>query len=690
MTRSKADIHRDLMAEVMECWKDGMAAERENYRLAAEDMRFVDDDGPAAQWEANALTKRAGRPCYTFDRTSSSIDQVKGDQRQNSPGIIIRPTDAQSSRETATIFEGIIRDIESCSQAQIAYDNAFDCSIKGGVGYWAIMPYYPDDTSFDQRIRIDWIENPFTVLIDPGARDWLKRDAGWAIQSEQLTKESYEAKYPDMDVKSMDFVNQFDRDWYSTTHIRVGIYWKRIIKPKRLVLLSNGQVREYTDIQAIKDELAQAPGGAITIKAERVVNSSTLRWWKLSAAGILEGPIDYNWKYIPIVPVYGRTANLEGKRKYRGLVRKAKDAQRVFNYVSSTTVEAYALTPRAPIFATAAMIQGYETQYANANVQNHPYLLYNIDPKSPTVAPTRAPPPEISTAAVSIMMQAADNVRATTGYFQSSLGQPDNAEAGVAINARKTEGDVGSYEFTSNLAKSMQYSGEILLDMIPKVMDGARVVRIMGLDGKTDFVPINMTRAQAQQKIPQIPPNPQVHGGGDPTQVLNDLSAGQYDVTVAIGPAYTTLRERTEEALVNLAGLPNSPIMSVGADLIAKNLDSPVSRELERRLRIPLIQQGIVPPENEEEKAFIPKPTPPDPLTQALTDKTQAQAIEAHAKAEKASHEAMESAQSVMGHPVDMEKKIDEIIGQRLDNLLKARQLHMSGIPTLAKTNGAT
>lgn len=669
---TKAKVHDDLLGEVQKCFSSGMAVEKENYRLAAEDMRFVDDDGPAAQWDANALTKRAGRPCYTFDRTSSAVDQVKGDQRQNQPGVIVRPTDATSSKETAEVYEGMIRNIEASSQARIAYNHAFDCAVKGGVGYWRYLPKYCDDNSFDQEVRVEWIENPFTVLFAPGSRDWLRRDAPWCLISERMAKETYEATYPDSDVKSLDFTSQYDRDWYSKTDIRVAEYFKRVYTKKTIALLSDGRVVDYSDVKAIEAELANAPAGmnSITVKQTRVVNASQLRWWKLSAAGILEGPIDYDWKYIPVVPVWGRYANLEGKRKYRGLVRKAKDPQRVFNYAGSTMIEVLALTPKAPYMATPAMVKGLEEQWNNANVQNHPYMLYNVDPKAPTVKPTREPPPDVSPALVAILAQSADNIRATTGYFQASLGQPDNAQSGVAIDSRKTEGDVGTYDFTSNFALSLQYGGEIMIDMIPKVYDGARIVRIMGLDGKTDFAPINMTNDQAQQQLPGYQPK------GNSDAIVNALDKGKYDIAVSIGPAYTTLRERTEESLVNLAGLPNSPILSVAADLIAKNLDSPVSRELERRLRIPLIQQGLVQPESEEEKAYLPKPQPPDPLTQALTEKTQAQAIEAQAKADHANTLAHKEAQSLSTQELTVRKMVDEIIGQRLDNLLKAKELH--------------
>lgn len=675
---TNAQVEQDLISEVKECFKTGMAVEKENYRLAAEDMRFVDDDGPAAQWDPSALTKRAGRPCYTFDRTSSAVDQVKGDQRQNEPGIAVRPTNATSSRETAEVFEGMIRDIESKSQAQIAYNHAFDCAIKGGVGYWRYLPEYCDDNSFNQEVRILWVENPFTVVFDPGARDWLRRDAQWCLITERLSKETFEATYPDSDIKSLDFTTQYDRDWYSKTDIRIAEYFKRIPKKRTIALLSNGQVVEYSDIKKIEDELANPPPSSepITVKQTRVVKGSMIRWWKLSAAGILEGPIDYEWKYIPVVPVWGRTANLEGKRKYRGLVRKAKDPQRVFNYAASQMVEMLALTPKAPYMATPAMVKGLEDQWNNANVQNHPYMLYNVDPKSPLAKPQREPPPDISPALVAILAQSADNIHATTGYFQSSLGQPDNAQSGVAIDNRKTEGDVGSYDFTSNYGLSMQYGGEILLDMIPKVYDGARVIRTMGLDGKTEFAPVNMTGAQAAETLPDFQPS------GDPNAIIHALDQGQYDVAVSIGPAYTTLRERTEESLINLAGLPNSPIMSMAADLIAKNLDSPISRELERRLRIPLIQQGLVQPESKEEQAFLPQPQAPDPLTQALTDKMQAQAVEAHAKADKANTEAMHHAQTIQKEPLEIKKMIDEIVGQRLDNLLKAKQLH-TPLPTV-------
>lgn len=659
--QTKAEIERDLICEVIDNYSAGIAADNTNRDLAIEDIRFVDEEG--AQWDQATLTARGiGRPAYTFDRTSMAIDQVKGDQRLNTPQIKVRPVDNKSDRKKADVFEGLIRNIEVNSNAKAAYNTGFDFALKGGYGCWRVYPKDADD-SFDQELCIGGIDNPFTVVFDPSARDPLKRDAGWALISERISIASYEEQFPGRPTQSLD-TNRNDTDWCGGNEIRVGEYFKRVPKKKKtLALLSDGRVVDYDQIRIIEDELANPPEGSgiqpVRVVRKREHDGHIIRWWKISGAGILEGPIDYDWKYIPLVPIFGRVSNIEGKRKYRGLVRKAKDPQKAYNYSRTSMIEAVALVPRSPYIILPEQIAGYESMWNQANVKNLPYLFYKNVPNQQK--PTREPMPEVPAALIALAGQAADDIKAATGKFSASLGEEDNAELPGAIRQRNTEGDISSYEFLDNLAQSIKYTGEILVDMIPKVYDGARIVRILGIDGKEDFVEINQTMPNGQ--------------------LVNDLSQGRYDVAVDVGPAYTTQRMQAADNLMKLAGV-SEIVQQIAADLIAKNLDFPGADELERRLRIPLIQQGIIPADQltDEEKQMLPQgPPQPSPTEIALTQKLQAEAQRAGAQAQKAQLDVKSSAQT-MGldmrrDAIEIRKLMAEIVNEQLDALLKQKQL---------------
>jgi hypothetical protein len=660
---SNEEIERELIDEVQRNFADAEAADSENRRLAVEDVRFVDEEG--AQWDSATLAARGkDRPAYTFDRTSMAIDQVKGDQRQNSPRIKIRPIDNKSDRQKAEIFEGLIRNIEANSFAKAAYDNGFDFALKGGFGAWRVYPKYVDDT-FDQELCIGWIENPFTVHFDPSAKDQLKRDAGWALITERMNKKAFEKEHPKKPTSSLDG-GSHDKDWFTKDEIRIGEYFKRVPKKKTIALLDDGRVIDYGTIQAIEEELRSPPPASgitpIRVVRKREADSFVIRWWKISGAGILEGPIDYNWKYIPIVPVFGRCSNIEGKRKYRGLVRKAKDPQKSYNHSRTAMIEAIAQVPRSPFLITPAQIKGFEAMWNLVNAKNLPYLFYNTDSTAPNGGkPMREPMPEVPQALVSLALQAADDIKASTGKFGPSLGEPQANELPGAIRQRNTEGDVASFEFIDNLASSMQYTGQILVDMIPTVYDSERIVRILGIDGKEDFVEIN-------KRMPN-------------GELLNDLSQGRYDVTVDVGPAYTTQRQEAADNLMRLAGT-SELVQEAAPDLIASFLDFYGADRLEKRLRYIMLQRGLIPPSEltDDDQKNMPQSTPqPSPSEMALVQRLTAQAARDSAEAQKTQ---IETAQLAQGTQLDAQKKVIELrklmaetMSVMLDNLLKQGEI---------------
>lgn len=655
---TNAKLEQDLLSEVTDFYSRNSSIDSDNRALAIEDIRFVDEEG--AQWDPKTLKDRGSRPAYTFDRTSIAIEQVKGDQRLTSPQIKVLPVDSKTDRKLANIYEGLIRGIERNSAAKSAYDTAFDFALKGGFGVWRIYPKYVDD-SFDQEICIARVENPFTVTFDESAKDILKRDGNGCIISERVSSDHFESLYPDLDLQSLD-LSRYDRDWITSDEIRIAEYYKRVRTKKTLALLSDGRVVDYDSIRMIEDELANpAPETGlqpVTVVRKRQSDSTIIRWWKLYGGGVLEGPIDYNWKYIPVVPVYGRMSNIEGKRKYRGLVRKAKDPQKAYNSAQTAAMEAVFSVPKAPYLLTPTQIQGFEAQWRMANVTNPLVLYYNADQKLPNGGkPTREPMPEIPTALLALSASAADNIKSATGKFSASLGEEDNASLPGAIRQRNTEGDISSYEFMDNLAESKRFTGEILVNMIPTVYDGERIVRILGIDDKEDFVTIN-------QRLP------------DGT-LLNDMSQGRFDVAVDVGPAYTTQRQQSADNLLKLAQA-SPTVQQIASDLIAKVMDFEGADELERRLRIPLIQQGVIPVDQltDEEKQMLPQgPPPPDPTQVALLQKLSADAQRSQAQAQKAVVDTQIAIADAQLKPAQLQKLIADTIGQQLENMMKAGEL---------------
>jgi hypothetical protein len=414
----------------------------------------------------------------------------------------------------------------------------------------------------------------------------------------------------------------------------------------------------------------QAAGAAVpTVKRDRTVVSWNVEWWKVDGMHVLEGPIKYDWRLIPMVRMPGRYIIIEGKKKTQSLIRHAKDSQRTYNLHRSTMIESSALTPRAPYMATPKMIKKYEDMWATANTTNRPYLLYDVDEDAAKAGipgkPTREPPPDVPQALVALAQQDLADLQAATGYFDASLGSAANDSdrtSGNALVARQRRGVLGSFEFLNNFSGALEATYKHILGISRTVYDTDRVVRTVGPDAVEDFVRVN---------------------GGDDTDVMHKLTEGSYDCTCTVGPGYATARQDTLQTLLE-ATQKVPGIGQMGGDIIASSIDTPQSSELARRMRIPLIQQGIVQPTEEEQKQ-LPKPQGPDPMQQAALALTTAQAQKTAADAQIATSKA--SAGDVIIH-----ERIIEAAGKHLANMLAAQKLglnHAEAVVDLAERQAA-
>lgn len=549
--------------------------EEENRELALDDIEFA---LLGEQWDAETRRNRekAGKPVITINKFPAYIRQVVNDARQNKPSIRVRPVDDNADPQTAEVINGLLRNIEVISKADIAYDTAIQQTASGGFGYIRINIDYAFDDSFDREIKLDRISDQFTVYGDPDSVSADGSDWNCCFVTDRISKTEFKKRYPENDCESWDTDNDDGYDWENEDGVWIAEYWKREQVPKQICLLSDGSVMDHA---AYEDQAEILTSFGIQKLESRKTISHKVTQYIVSGKEILETN-DWAGKYIPIIPVYGEEVIVEGKRYFKSLVRDSKDAQRVFNYWRTTTTELVALSPRAPWIVEEGSVDLEPEKWATANTENHAYLQY----KRGSTPPIRQPFAGVPAGALQEAMNASNDLEATMGMFGASIGQEDNAVSGKAIIARQRESDTGTFHFIDNLSRSLRRAGEIILDLIPHVYTPGRIIRVLGEDGKES---INVQIAQEGQHQPgQMPANGQIQG----LKGIYDLTVGKYDVVVEVGPGFTTKRQEAANQMIEFSRV-NPQASALISDLIAKNLDWPGAQEISERFKAMLPPQ---------------------------------------------------------------------------------------------------
>jgi hypothetical protein len=487
---------------------------------------------------------------------------VVNDGRQNKPAIRISPVDHGIDKDTADVMQGLVRHIEYSSDADVAYQNAFEYAVTCGFGAFRILTEYCDDQSFDQQIRIEPVADPLCAYFDPLAKRPDRSDARYAFIVERMSRDEFKRRWPNAAASSSYFEGEHGEaaGWISDSSVQVAEYWYVEPKKRKLLLLATGEI-------VFEDELG-APQEGVPVEREREAVTHVVKCAKINGIEVLEED-EWPGRYIPIVPVFGRELWVENKRKLFSLIRFARDPQQLYNYYKTAQAEAVMLAPKAPFIGVEGQFEGHENKWQTANLVNYAYLEYR--PVSLNGQP--APPPQRNAyeppiQALSVgAMQSADDIKATTAIFDASLGARSNETSGVAILQRQREGDTANFHFIDNLARAQKHVGRILLDLIPKIYDTDRWVRILGDDQKQRVVRVNASYRDEEGR-----------------QREYNLSAGKYDVTVSTGPSYATKRQ---EAFAMLTEFARSwpQLFQIAGDIVFRNSDIPGADELADRIR---------------------------------------------------------------------------------------------------------
>ena len=577
--KRNSEEQNEIVKEALERFETASDGWSDIYEQSVADVSFIDDD--EGQWEDSVRESRHNRPCLTFDKLSASVDRVVGGQMAQMPSVKVRAAE-EGDEDIAEVYQGLIRQIDQ--RGIQAFKTAFKFAVKSGWGCLLVDHDYIDDVSLDQDIILREIKNPFSVLLDPIIQAQHVQEARFGFMFEDMERKEFERLDPEAESYpgESDFTTTGNMDsWVSEDFVRVADYFRIVNEERTLVQLSDGRVLDLEEVQPVRDELNLQ---GITLGKTRKVQKRKLERFKISGMEILE-EVECVGRLIPLVPMFGKTSNINGKYITRGIVRKAKDAQRLYNYSRSVAVEVTALTPKQPYFVTPAMIKGHESKWKNMMVSNDPVLQFNFDQGQ---KPYRESPAQGSPGLLQDAQFAAEDIKATTGIFDANIGQQGQETSGIAIGRRQFQGEMSNFEYQDQLIDSMELAGRIMIDMIPAVYDTERTIRIIGEDEREETVQVNKTLMDAQT--------------GTFVKTM-DLNVGNYDIKIASGPSFTTRKQETAEQLSSM--IAQNPAMSqLVGDILFQNLDLVGGDEAIKRLRSAGVKAGIIEPNQEEAVAL--------------------------------------------------------------------------------------
>lgn len=651
---------QSLLLEAQRRLKIAIEEDKYNRDMAMADLEFVGLEG--AQWPEAIRAMREGedRPCLTVNKLPTYVDQIVGDQRMNRPAIKAYPVDSQADPKTATIIGGWIKHVYSFSKADNAIDHGFEHAGICGYGACRVITRYVSDNSFEQEALIQKIDNALAVYWGKHS-EYDCSDAMYCFIISDIPREEYKAGYGFEPMPFNVTDARYVEGWSTKDTVRVAEYFVKEPKKWMLYQLNDGR---------IVSELGE--GDRELVERKREVVSYDVKWYLISGDRVLKQSTWLGKKYIPVIPIWGKEINVGGKRVIRGLIRNAKDSQRMYNYWNSIDTEMIALQPKVPYFVTPKQIEGHEGQWTQAHKKSFPYLLVNPDPKAPGW-PKRESPPQASSAFISKLNQTDQEIRDTIGLQKASLGMQSNERSGAAIRERKQEGDVGVFAFIDNLSRSLQHLGRVLLDIAPALLDGPRIIRLGLESGDFEFAEINQDTGETDAYGAPI--------------IANNLSVGTYDISIAVGPSFTTQRSEARQSMGEfIQYVPDAAPYII--DLYARAMDWPESEKVAERLEL------LLPPEVRAEMAaekaegegasatppegapLPPEPTEPSPEEMMAQQMAEMQAEEERLKLEITRMRFEQEKVKLAKQLLELDKlsaEVQETVGSSADEIIQGR-----------------
>lgn len=653
----------DDLKHAKDLYQDAIEATREQRQQIEEDLRFSDPSNPQ-QWEESVKRSRetdpgGARPCLVMDHTGQYVANVAGQVNKSPPAIHTVPVGSGSDVKVSEQLDGVIRHIEYASRAQTQYGIALTSAARTGIGYLIVRPEYIDRAMGYQEPRIYAEADPLRVVFDPWSVQLDGSDANFGFLLTSMSEREFERKYGAKQEKLSFGADQHMDGHTSRKSIIVAEQWYKEEKTRHIAIWTGVEGEEVTGSEDEYHAACQAANAQLQFLRSYKDKYQCVKWRTMSGAAILDTVKNsdgsealYPADSIGIVPVYGYWGVTEGRLTYCGIPRRAMNPQRAYNYHMSEQLAHIGTAPKSPWIASVRAIRGLEAIWDRASTDSRSYLPFNDVDESgqPIPAPQRMNLSVNLQSHIAGAEQALHDLEATIGMYQANLGAPSNEQSGVAIDARKQQGEASTSHFPQNLASSLGQVGRIVVQMSAKLIDTKRQQRIMGIDMTPGSITIDPEQQQAVEQTDKgVSINPNV---------------GTYDVRVVVGASFSTQRSQAQTALAEV--MRNNPEMTPSiAPLWAQNLDIPHADKLAQVLA------AMAPP---AVQAILNPDTGKQPKPEQLMQQVQ-QAQESLKEAIKHAHEAQAEADEAQEQLRDKSEELD----------IKARELQIKDYDSKTK-----
>jgi hypothetical protein len=645
-TQRLRDVHQRALREF-----DAIQSALRNERLQClQDRRFYSIAG--AQWEGPLEEQYENKPKFEVNKVGLAVQRVVNEYRNNRITVDFVSRDG-SPTEMSGVCNRLFRADEQDSTANEAYDNAFEEAVGGGFGAWCLTTQYEDEEDPDndrQRIKIEPIYDADTsVFFDLQAKRQDKADATHAFVLYSMTRDAYQAEYNDDPTTWPKEVYETFFDWDTPDVVYLAKYFcVEMANEKQMVYQAlDGSEEKYLESDFENDETLADTLDAIgsVMVRERTIKRKRVRRYLMSGGKILRDDGYIAGKCIPIVPTYGKRWFIDNVERCMGIVRLAKDAQRLKNMQLSKLGEISALSSVEKPIMTPEQVAGHQVMWAKDNLENYPYLLVNpvtgpdgSQQISGPVAYTKSPavPPAMA-ALLQLTEQDMDDILGNQREGDKIVSNI----SGDAVEMVQQRLAMQAFLYMSNYAKSVQRCGEIWLSMARDVYVEPKR-KMKGIDEQGQASSIELLK-------------PALGENGEMVHE-NDLTAAMLDVVANVGPSFATQRAATRRTLVGMMQFAQDPqTQKMLLAVLMQQLDGDGVRDVAEYMRRELVMSGVMKPTQEEAEMMVQaqQNQKPDPNTlyveaasekeRALAQKAQADTVNAMADAQLKRAKAQEA-----------------------------------------------
>ncbi|MDR2880847.1 MAG: hypothetical protein LBV29_02955 [Azoarcus sp.] len=495
------------------------------------------------QWEMSDLNRLnlQRRPAITINKILSTLSTVMGEQITNRSEVIFRPSNGASA-ETAEALTKVWMQIVQNNQLPWVRSEVFDDGIIRSRGFYDVRMDFSD--SMTGEVRITTL-NSKNVIIDPDAEEYDPDAWNDVIVTKWLTPQDIAVLYNEADAEllkdraaslfpyaydSIEVVrDRFDGPGFNNSYF--GIIDPNAVRRNVRVLdrqyhLLDKQLHfvdvETGDMRPVPEGWGRDKIAAVLEKAGGTISTTKklvkrVRWTVTADNVVLHD--DWSpYKHFTVVPFFpyfrhGTTV---------GIVENLLGPQEVLNKVTSQELHVVNTTANSGWKIKAGALRNMSVEDLE-DVGATTGLVLELDDvnSAEKIAPNQTPQ-----GLDRISYKAEDHIKTISSVSDSMQGFDRADVAAKAIAYKQQRGSVNLAKMQDNLERTDYLLARNVLDLVQAFYTEPRIIHI--------------THDDLLKEPEQIEVNQQNPETGE---ILNDLTLGEYNITITSTPYRATLED---------------------------------------------------------------------------------------------------------------------------------------------------